>query len=126
MLKRHPAVADAVVVGVPDERFGEVVTAVVEPLPGATIDPGALIDHVKAHLAAYKAPKQVIAVATIGRAANGKVDYGRLKEQAADPSGRGRDRRRRRRPAGQQRRRGAGPCGRGTPGTGGPRLALSA
>ena len=37
----------------------------------------------KAQLAAYKAPKRVIAVDTIGRAANGKVDYRRLKEQAA-------------------------------------------
>ncbi len=37
----------------------------------------------KAHLAAFKAPKRVIVVATIGRAANGKLDYRRLKEQAA-------------------------------------------
>ena len=41
----------------------------------------------KAHLAAFKAPKQVIAVATVGRAANGKLDYGRLREQAADTGG---------------------------------------
>ena len=67
----------------PDERFGEAVTALVEPLPGATVDPGQLIAHVKAHLAAFKAPKQVIVVATVGRAANGKLDYRRLKEQAA-------------------------------------------
>ena len=83
VLKQHPSVADAVVVGVPDEQFGEAITAVVEPLPGATVDPGQLIAHVKAHLAAFKAPKQVIVVDTIGRAANGKVDYRQLKEQAA-------------------------------------------
>ena len=38
VLKQHPTVADAVVVGVPDERFGEAITALVEPLPGATVD----------------------------------------------------------------------------------------
>ena len=52
-------------------------------MPGATVDPGQLIVHVKAHLAAFKAPKQVIVVATVGRAANGKLDYRQLKEQAA-------------------------------------------
>jgi 3-oxocholest-4-en-26-oate---CoA ligase len=83
VLKQHPSVADAAVVGLPDERFGEAVTALVEPLPGATVDPGQLIGHVKAHLAAFKAPKQVIVVTTVGRAANGKLDYRRLKEQAA-------------------------------------------
>jgi len=83
VLKQHPSVADAAVVGLPDERFGEAVTALVEPLPGATVDPGQLIVHVKAHLAAFKAPKQVIVVATVGRAANGKLDYRQLKEQAA-------------------------------------------
>ena len=83
MLKLHPSVADAAVVGVPDERFGEAITALVEPLPGATVDEAELIAHVKAHLAAFKAPKQVLVVATIGRAANGKLDYRQLKEQAA-------------------------------------------
>jgi acyl-CoA synthetase (AMP-forming)/AMP-acid ligase II len=81
-LKLHPAVADAVVVGVPDERFGERVTAVIEPRPGHDPDPSELIDFVKGRLAAYKAPRHVLAVETIGRAPNGKVDYRRLREHA--------------------------------------------
>ena len=82
VLKLHPDVADAVVVGVPDERFGEAVTAMVEAAPGAAVDEPALIAHVKSHLSHFKAPKRVHAVDTIGRAPNGKVDYRRLKAEA--------------------------------------------
>ena len=78
---------DAVAVGVPDERFGEVVTAVVEARPSADIDEATLIAHVKGTLAAYKAPKRVVVVDTIGRAANGKVDYKRLKGEAQERLG---------------------------------------
>jgi fatty-acyl-CoA synthase len=79
-LKEHPSVLDAVAVGVPDDRFGEAITAVVEPADaGAGIDEAALIAHVKGKLAAYKAPKRVLTVETIGRAPNGKVDYRRLR-----------------------------------------------
>jgi fatty-acyl-CoA synthase len=86
-LKTHPSVLDAVVVGVPDEKFGEAVTGVVEPRPGAALDERDLITHVKATLAAYKAPKRIVAVETIGRAANGKVDYRRLRGDAAEALG---------------------------------------
>ena len=78
MLKLHPSVADAAVVGLPDERFGEALTALVEARHGADVDPADLIAHVKSHLAHYKAPKQVFTVATLGRAANGKLDYRNL------------------------------------------------
>ncbi len=78
-LKLHPTVHDAAVVGVPDERFGEAINALVEPNPGETIDPDALIEHVKSHLARYKAPKAVYEIASIGRAVNGKLDYKALK-----------------------------------------------
>ena len=82
-LKAHPAVFDAAVVGLPDDRFGEAITALVEANPGATVDEAELIRHVKEHLAAYKAPKRVFQIDTIGRAANGKLDYKRLKAEAA-------------------------------------------
>jgi fatty-acyl-CoA synthase len=87
VLKTHPAVRDAVAVGVPDERFGEAITAVVEPVEGAEVDPDDIIAHVKSKLAAYKAPRQVVVVDTIGRAPNGKVDYKRLKAYATDQVG---------------------------------------
>ena len=86
-LKRHPAVLDAVVVGVPDEKFGEAVTGVVEPRDGETIDESALIAHVRETLAAYKSPKRIVVVETIGRAPNGKVDYKRLKAEATETLG---------------------------------------
>ena len=81
-MKTHPDVLDAVAVGVPDERFGEAVTGIVEARHGRTIDADAVIAHVKSKLAAYKAPKHIVVVDTIGRAANGKVDYKRLRADA--------------------------------------------
>ena len=86
-LKTHPSVRDAVAVGVPDDKFGEAITAVVETNDTGDLDEAALIAHVKAQLAAYKAPKRVLPVGTIGRAANGKVDYKRLKQYARDELG---------------------------------------
>ena len=52
------------------------------PTHGAAVDEAALIAHVKAHLAGYKAPKRVLAVDTVGRAANGKLDYRALTARA--------------------------------------------
>jgi 3-oxocholest-4-en-26-oate---CoA ligase len=82
VLKLHPAVHDAAVVGVPDERFGQAITALVEPRSGAAVDAEGLIAHVKSRLAHYKAPKHVVVVGSIGRAANGKLDYRRLTDTA--------------------------------------------
>ena len=82
-VKTFAGVRDAVVVGVPDDRFGEMIVAVVEPT-GAPVDADALIEHVRGQLAAYKAPRRVVSIDTIGRAPNGKVDYKRLRAYAAD------------------------------------------
>jgi fatty-acyl-CoA synthase len=83
-LKTHPTVRDAVVVGIPDDRFGETICGVVEAAEGATIDGAELRAHLSGQLAAYKAPRNVVVVETIGRAANGKVDYKRLKGVAQE------------------------------------------
>ncbi len=81
-LKTHPTVNDAAVVGVPDDRFGEAITALVEPHAGDVIDEAELIAHVRLHLAAFKSPKRVLTINSIGRAANGKLNYAALKEEA--------------------------------------------
>jgi fatty-acyl-CoA synthase len=86
-LKTHDTVADAVVVGVPDDKFGQAIVAVVEPADGCALDDGELVAHVKAHLAAYKAPKRIVEIDTIGRAPNAKVDYKRMTAYALDTLG---------------------------------------
>jgi acyl-CoA synthetase (AMP-forming)/AMP-acid ligase II len=74
-VKVHPDVADCLVVGVPDDRFGERVIAILAPLPGKTIDPAAITAFVRERLAAYKAPRQVIVVDEVRRAPSGKANY---------------------------------------------------
>ena len=80
-LKTHASVRDAVVVGVPDSRFGEAVTAAVEPATGAEIDAAELVAHVRSRLARHKAPRHVMPVASIGRGPNGKADYRGIREK---------------------------------------------
>jgi fatty-acyl-CoA synthase len=87
-LKTHGLVRDAVVVGLPDKRFGERICAVVELETGVqTPSLVELADHVKAHLAAYKAPRELVVIDTIGRAPNGKVDYKAIKTRAMEVLG---------------------------------------
>jgi len=84
VLKLHPAVQDAVCVGIPDERFGEAICAVIEPADGATVSAEDVIGHVQARLARYKAPRRVITVPSIGRSPAGKVDYKGLQRLAQE------------------------------------------
>jgi len=88
VLKRHASVRDAVAVGIPDDRFGETICAVVEAASGSTPSLDELNAHVKSALAPYKAPRHLVVIDTIGRAPNGKVDYKRLKGVALDRLGR--------------------------------------
>jgi acyl-CoA synthetase (AMP-forming)/AMP-acid ligase II len=74
-LKAHPAVFDAVVVGVPDERWGERVAAVVQPRPGEQPTVEDLDAHCRQHVAGYKVPKEVHLVTRIERSPSGKPDY---------------------------------------------------
>jgi acyl-CoA synthetase (AMP-forming)/AMP-acid ligase II len=82
-LKRHRAVRDAAVVGLPHPRFGETICAVVEIRPGEG-QPGVdeLRSFVSEQLADYKAPRTVLYVDTVGRAPNGKLDYKAVKALA--------------------------------------------
>ena len=86
-LKQHPAVYDAAVVGLPDERWGEAVTALVELRAGSAPTQEELRAHVRERLAPYKAPKSVLFVDSIGRAPSGKVDYKALKARAREALG---------------------------------------
>ena len=83
VLKQHPDVEDALVVGLPDEKWGQVVTAVVELRAQAALDEDALRAHVRGQLAGYKTPKRVVPVARMFRAPNGKADYAGAREHAA-------------------------------------------
>lgn len=81
-LKSHDDVADAAVVGVPDERFGQQIAAVVALEPGRSGNPDALDHHVREHLAGYKAPRRYVFVDSLNRSPNGKLDYKALAQIA--------------------------------------------
>jgi acyl-CoA synthetase (AMP-forming)/AMP-acid ligase II len=86
VLHGHPAVADVLVVGTPDERWGSAVTAVVQPAPGAAPTLDELVAHCKQHLAGYKVPKRLVVVPLIQRSPAGKADYRWAAEVAASAS----------------------------------------
>jgi acyl-CoA synthetase (AMP-forming)/AMP-acid ligase II len=81
VLKRHPAVRDAAVSGLPDPRFGERIGALAELHEAAIATAEELIEHVRANLSSYKAPRHVLIAAQIPRAPNGKMDYAAVKAQ---------------------------------------------
>jgi fatty-acyl-CoA synthase len=87
VLKRHPAVRDAVCIGLPDERFGQTICAIVEPAAGSIASPDELVAFVRGRLAPYKAPRTVLTVDTIGRTPAGKVDYPGLTRLAKERAG---------------------------------------
>lgn len=75
VLKTFPGVVDALVVGVPDDKWGQMVTAVVQPEGEAPLDEQAMRAHAREHLAGYKTPKRILVKANLQRASNGKADY---------------------------------------------------
>jgi 3-oxocholest-4-en-26-oate---CoA ligase len=86
-LKGHDAVFDAVVVGVPDPRWGERVVAVVQPREGVTPELDDLDAYVRAHIAGYKAPRELVLVDEIMRFPSGKPDYRWAKTTATERLG---------------------------------------
>lgn len=82
VLRAHPAIADALVVGRSSERWGEEVVGLVELRDGADAAAEALDAHCRSHLARFKAPKEFIFVERVCRLGNGKADYCWAKHQA--------------------------------------------
>jgi acyl-CoA synthetase (AMP-forming)/AMP-acid ligase II len=85
-LKEHPDVADAVVVGVPDERWGERVVAVVQPAPNAAPTLGSLQAFCRDRVAGYKIPRGLVLVEAIARSPAGKPDYAWARRRAVEAS----------------------------------------
>jgi acyl-CoA synthetase (AMP-forming)/AMP-acid ligase II len=76
VVRSHPAVMDAIVVGAPDERWGQRVAAIIEPRAGVEApDLDSVQEHCRPHIAGYKVPRQLHVVERIERAPSGKPDY---------------------------------------------------
>ena len=74
-VKRHDDVLDCLVVGVPDERFGERIVAVISVKEGSSLTDEGLITFTAEHLSGYKTPRQVLQAPEVRRGPNGKADY---------------------------------------------------
>lgn len=81
-LKKHQSVADALVVGVADAKWGQSITAVVHLNDGFELDETALKVFARRELAGYKVPKRILAKDNLERAPNGKADYKRIRQFA--------------------------------------------
>jgi fatty-acyl-CoA synthase len=82
IVRAHPAVHDAVVVGRPSDRWGQEVVALIAVRAGAELTEGDIYDFCTARLARFKAPKGVVLVDEVRRLGNGKADYGWAKREA--------------------------------------------
>ncbi len=81
-IKGHPDVYDVLVVGIPDEKYGQSVTAVIQPREGAEVQLEDLRTFLRQHLSGYKLPRAITLVEEIPRNATGKAQYPRAKELA--------------------------------------------
>ena len=81
-LKSHPHIADSIVVGIPDERFGQRIVAIIAG-DGKAVGEAELADFCRQSLSGYKIPRKVIWVPQVQRGPNGKPDYGWARQIAA-------------------------------------------
>jgi 3-oxocholest-4-en-26-oate---CoA ligase len=89
VLREHPSVFDCVIVGIPDERFGEMVVALVQPADGTTLDEVELVAWCRGRVSGYKRPKRFLLVDSLERSAAGKASYTTLRALAAERVGAG-------------------------------------
>ena len=87
VLLEIPDVVDAVVLGVPDARWGEIVTAVVTTVPGSALTAEGVQDQVGSRLAGYKKPRRVLLVDRLERSPSGKLDMRKLRQQVRSADG---------------------------------------
>ena len=80
-LSCHPDVFEASVIGIPDDRWGETVRAVVVPRPGRTLDPDDLIEFCRGRLARYQVPRSIVVVDRLPRTGSGKIAKGLVRER---------------------------------------------
>jgi long-chain acyl-CoA synthetase len=87
VLSQHPGVSDVAVIGVPDERWGETVMALVVRAPASTVDADELVAFARERLAGYKLPRSVEFVDEVPRSPAGKVLKRDLRARYASPAG---------------------------------------
>jgi fatty-acyl-CoA synthase len=86
LLLAHPGIAECAVIGVPDDKWGEVPRAVVVPAPGADLDPDEVLASLTGRLAKYKIPKSVVVTDELPRTATGKLLKSRVRHRYGTPN----------------------------------------
>jgi fatty-acyl-CoA synthase len=86
LLLAHPGIAECAVIGVPDDKWGEVPRAVVVPAPGAELDPDEVLASLSGRLAKYKIPKSVVVTDELPRTASGKLLKSRVRHRYGTPT----------------------------------------
>ncbi len=81
VISTYPGVYEVAVIGLPDEKWGEVVTAIISPLPGYTLTEEEIIEHCRKNLAGYKCPKIIKFIPELPKNPSGKIVKMKLKEK---------------------------------------------